>query len=245
MQSTFPSYKPSRNNPKKPLIVLVFLSLLASLFPYPLLTSQAKTPKIIASKPQNQKISKNTDIPGEYKRHYEDASKHKEIKKQIVDNTTKYHRQHPYGANQIVCNDKTKGRLLCLTVIKKTNSTFFTRFAGNAVISLALLFNAVNAVSSLGSIAAHAVEKIDVTNRDQREISLSQTAILAFLGLQSLSTWMTTELITLSKVVKENPQSHIIIYDIRDCQTDPQCPDRGSKNKSAKKSIKTAKKTKS
>lgn len=199
----------------------------------------------LASKPQNQNISKNTDIPGEYKRYYEDASKHKEIKKQIVDNTTKYHRLHPYGANQIVCNDKTKGRLLCLTVIKKTNSTFFTRSAGNAVISLALLFNAVNAFLSLGSIAAHAVEKIDVTNRDQQEISLSQTAILAFLGLQSVSTWMTTKLITLSKVVKENPQSYIIIYDVRDCQTDSQCPNYSHKNKSTKTPAKTTKKTKS
>ncbi len=219
MQPTFPSYKPARNNRTKPLIVLVFLSLLASLFPYSPLTSQAKTQKIIASKPQNQKISKSTNIPVEYKMYYEDAKRHKEIQSLIETNYKKYHAEHPSKDNRIACNSTVKNRLLCVIALEKDASTFANRFVGNLV-----------TYSGIGVIGS--------------TLYLT-TGFSEFMTAGLLGAWAGIKIAEFGQSLKKNRKSHMIIYDIRDCNTDPQCPNYRPKNKSTKTPAKTMKKTKS
>ena len=167
----------------------------------------------------------------EYKTYYENASTHKEIKKLIEKNYKNYHAKNPAKNNQIACNDTVKNRLFCVVMFEKNESTFLNRFAGNLVSYSGIGFTVI-AVKIAGNSP--------------------YVFIGAFLVAGSLRKWAGTELNhffnktnDFGQSLKKNPKPHIIVYDIRDCNTDPQCPNYKPKNKSTKKPANLAKKTKS
>jgi hypothetical protein len=204
------------------------------MFPPPLLTSQAKNQKIIATKPQNQKISKVFEIPMEYRIYYESTQRHPEIRKLIETNYTKHHNEFPSTDNKIACNSTVKNRLLCFIVFQKNESTFANRFAGNLVTFTGIAFT-LHIIGNTLTLVGGIQKSANSMNLDQEQKNRVSIFTSAILGAGALSSWLAIKISDFGLSLKKNTQSQIIVYDIRDCNTDPQCRVYKPKNKSTKK----------
>jgi hypothetical protein len=216
--------------------------LLVSLFPYASLIGEAKNPKSIATTPQKPQKSPSIGITVTYKTYVEDRRKHPQIKEEIEKNYKKYLVGSQAKEKNVACNHLVSHRLLCIVMVKRKAPTSVHDFAGNLAVSSSTTFTLIALKNTYVLVHGGPSPSPNATTPNTKKNTRANVVFSAIAHLDApLSNWFADNM----NATKKNTQSQIIVYDIRDCNTDPQCPNYKPKNKSTKKPANLAKKTKS